>query len=456
MNDGELIRSRRMDEGISQFRLARVLGLSSQTLSAWETGKVAPSAGQVKQVLDLLDEIDKMVATGSIARGRRPTPVTARTPKAPGLTTNCCSAPLPPNEIAAPIALSIFSGCGGLALGFAQAGYSVCGFAEAEESARRSFRANFPGARCLAHDVRDLGNAQLDRIAADSSDIDVLIAGPPCQGFSLAGKRDRHDERNNLYREVVRYADAFRPTIVLIENVRLLVSMKFPDGSLVIDHLIDDLDAIGYKATYHELNALDYGVPQFRERLFVIAARADVQAHTSDWHVAPPKTHSTASRSDSLFEGLRLEPALTFRSATSDLVTLESGESDPTDPLHWAVVHPEHVLRWLRDVPEGMSAHDNDDPDLRPPSGYNTTYKRLRWDEPCSTIGTTFGMISGSRNVHPTSTRSLTVREAARCQTFPDDFVFEGSWGQIRTMIGNAVPPRLALAWARHLLRLLA
>src|SRR5206468_2232727 len=117
------------------------------------------------------------------------------------------------------------------------------------------------------------------------------------------------------------------------------------------------------------------------------------------------------------------------------------GEASPTDPWHWAVSHPAHVIAMLRDVPEGQSAHDNLDSTLRPRSGYNTTYKRLRWDEPSSTIGTTFGMISASRNVHPQYTRSLTVREAMRCQTLPDDFQLFGSLGDIRRMIGNAVPP---------------
>ena len=91
-----------------------------------------------------------------------------------------------------------------------------------------------------------------------------------------------------------------------------------------------------------------------------------------------------------------------------------------------------------------MSAHDNSNPELRPPSGFNTTYKRIKWDEPCSTISTNFSMISGCRNVHPTSTRSLTIREATRAQSFPDEFVFEGKWGDIRKAIGNAVPPLLA------------
>ncbi|MBU6435814.1 MAG: DNA cytosine methyltransferase, partial [Nitrospirae bacterium] len=114
-----------------------------------------------------------------------------------------------------------------------------------------------------------------------------------------------------------------------------------------------------------------------------------------------------------------------------------------------------HVIEWLWDVPEGCSAHDNEDPNKRPPSGYNTTYKRQVWTEPASTVQTTFGMISGCRNVHPIATRSLTIREAARIQSFPDSYKFSGSLGAIRTGIGNAVPPLLAYQIACHIKNLL-
>lgn len=122
------------------------------------------------------------------------------------------------------------------------------------------------------------------------------------------------------------------------------------------------------------------------------------------------------------------------------------------DPLHWAIVHPQHVIDWLVDVPEGKSAHENPDPNKRPPSGFNTTYKRNVWDEPCSTISTNFNMISGCRNVHPTNTRSLTIREATRAQSFPDEFVFCGKWGDVRTAIGNAVPPLMAYEIANEVI----
>lgn len=131
---------------------------------------------------------------------------------------------------------------------------------------------------------------------------------------------------------------------------------------------------------------------------------------------------------------------------------MESGE-ETEDPLHCAVRHPAHVIDWLWDVPQGASAHDNADPSRRPPSGYNTTYKRQTWLEPAATVQTTFGMISGCRNVHPIATRSLTVREAARIQSFPDAYRFTGSLGAVRKGIGNAVPPLLALRLGEHIFR---
>ena len=133
-----------------------------------------------------------------------------------------------------------------------------------------------------------------------------------------------------------------------------------------------------------------------------------------------------------------------FADAVSDLPFLESGENSNFH-LHKTVDHPQHVIDWLWNVPEGKSAHDNESEDMRPPSGYNTTYKRQYWMKPASTVQTTFGMISGSNNVHPIATRSLTIREAARIQTFPDEFIFKGTKSGIRRSIGNAVPPLFAM-----------
>ena len=189
-----------------------------------------------------------------------------------------------------------------------------------------------------------------------------------------------------------------------------------------------------------EINAKDYGIPQHRERVLFIALRKDLNKQPT----IPARTHG--NKKNLLLKGYR-----TFADACSDLPYIESGQVSAEDKLHAAVTHPNHVIKWLWDVPQGESAHDNKDINNRPPSGYNTTYKRQIWTEPAATVQTTFGMISGCRTVHPIATRSLTIREAARIQSFPDQFHFSGALGCIRKSIGNAVPPLLAFILAEHI-----
>jgi len=221
--------------------------------------------------------------------------------------------------------------------------------------------------------------------------------------------------------------------------------MKDTDGKFVKDQITSDFRAHGYKVNFFEVNAKFYGVPQSRERVIFIACREDIGLEPT----IPAPTHGKPSDLFSSTTKFR-----TLADACSDLEFLESGEH-ASDQLHEAVQHPKHVIEWLWDVPEGRSAHDNQDEKLRPPSGYNTTYKRQIWDEPASTVQTTFGMISGCNNVHPIATRSLTIREAARIQSFPDTYKFCGTLGTIRKGIGNAVPPLLAYQLGMHARNLL-
>ena len=321
----------------------------------------------------------------------------------------------------------------------------IVGHVEIDDAARAVFEKNFPASLDLGHDIKNIDADALRAYKSRLPTIHVIFGGPPCQGFSLTGKRDVYDPRNQLYIDYARFVDAFRPAAFVLENVRLLTSMKTQSGSLLINEILQTFKNLNYNTHFAELNALNYGVPQSRERIFVAGINRSVRPNQRVTFPPPGCGYNEAS----LFAP-RLDRPLTLRDAISDLEYLESGEKSGTDPLHFAVSHPSHVIEMLRDIPEGGSAHDNPDPRLRPRSGYNTTYKRLRWDEPASTISTTFGMISGSRNVHPTATRSLTIREALRCQTFPDDFLIFGKLGDIRTMIGNAVPPRLASAVAKH------
>jgi DNA (cytosine-5)-methyltransferase 1 len=340
-------------------------------------------------------------------------------------------------------ALSLFSGCGGFSLGFSAAGFEIKGFLEIDDGLRDIYKLNYPHSMALGGDITAVSRQALLAFADRIGNIDVIIGGPPCQGFSLAGKRKVDDPRNELFKHYLHFVDVLRPKIAILENVRLLTSMRSASGSSVKDDVSDSFRQHGYNVNCYEINAKEYGVPQHRERVLFVATRSDMGLFPG----FPDRTHG---ESLGLFSSA--SPYRTFGDACSDLPYIESGESSD-DPLHVAVRHPAHVIEWLWDVPEGCSAHENEAPSKRPPSGYNTTYKRQVWDEPAGTVQTTFGMISGCRNVHPIATRSLTMREAARIQSFPDSYRFAGNAGTIRTGIGNAVPPLLAYRIAQHFIQ---
>ena len=463
---GNGIRLLRQRRRVSQAKLARLLDVPQAQLSQWELEKLPiPNtvAGRIHAVLGSLHDHDvqtlrkkryqrhEYASRGSISvrTVHHNEEAFAANQEYLKLLTNLEALRVRQPHTSGLSAVALFAGCGGMSLGFSWADFLVRGFLELKPEFRSIYKANFPDVAEMGGDITKVTNQHVHTWKETLGNIDVLFGGPPCQGFSLTGKRDRLDPRNQLFREVVRIAKILEPRAILLENVRLLTSMKSAVGNLVKDEITEGLQAIGYRVAQNELDAQDYGVPQHRERVFFIALREDLGLKPT----FPEPTYG-AGRNISLFSPNRAS-FRTFRTATCDLEGLESGQKSQIDMWHQAVAHPKHVIEWLENVPEGGSAHDNSDLRLRPPSGYNTTYKRLCWDEPSSTISTTFGMISGSRNVHPAYTRSLTVREALRCQSFPDSFNLVGSLGAIRTSIGNAVPPLLAYALAGHLKQLL-
>lgn len=453
--DGRQLRKQRELLQLSQAKLAELSGVSQHALSAFELGKSALGVRELAAVRKAIGNRDEVAAVSGRSKRYRehayhqPPILPARRARARASKGNADYAArlsaLQAGHAARATrklsALSLFSGCGGFSLGFSAAGFALKGFVEREPALRAIYQQNFPASRMLGADITQVSDEALAQAAREIGTVDVIIGGPPCQGFSLSGKRQVDDPRNLLFRHYLRFVSTFKPKFAVLENVRLLTSMKNAAGGFVRDDIHAEFAAHGYKVAFFEINAKDYGVPQHRERVLFVAVRSDVPGEPS----IPAATHGAA---EDLFAGT---PACrSFADACSDLAYLESGGVSE-DPLHTAVSHPSHVIEWLWDVPEGSSAHDNADPTMRPPSGYNTTYKRQVWNEPGATVQTTFGMISGCRNVHPIATRSLTIREAARLQSFPDDYRFSGTLGDIRTGIGNAVPPLLAHAVALHL-----
>lgn len=453
------LRVRRKQLGLAQARLAEMTGISQHLLSAFELEKADLPSPLLETLRSALADKEKVASfAGREKRYRKHEYIEVekladRVERAKRTEANDAYCRFL-NEIAtrhlekkagAPYALSLFSGCGGFSLGFSAAGFLVKGYLELAPGLRDIYRLNFPDSVELGDDITKVSDDSLAKLQDEIGIVDVIIGGPPCQGFSLSGKRKVDDPRNTLFMHYLRFVDTFRPKLAILENVRLLTSMKNPDGRYVKDKICAEFHKHGYKIKYFEINAKDYGVPQHRERVIFMAIRNDLAKLPS----LPDPTHGQVH---DLFSAAN--PFRTFGDACSDLAYLESGDNSP-DEFHKAVKHPAHVIEWLWDVSEGFSAHDNEDPEKRPPSGYNTTYKRQVWNEPASTVQTTFGMISGCRNVHPIATRSLTIREAARIQSFPDTYKFSGNLGTIRTGIGNAVPPILAYQLGIHAKKLM-
>lgn len=456
INTGIQLREARKEAGISQARFAELTGLDQHALSAFELGKASLNSAALKIVnviFPKLDDFSEVIVRNKRYRKHVYEEVQLdpeRINRAVTTTGNTsylkALGALETKPPAKYTAVSFFSGIGGFSLGFRSCGFEVKGYVEIDDGLASIYQANFPDVERLGSDITKLDSAKLKDFRSRVGEIDVVIGGPPCQGFSLSGKRDIDDPRNYLFQDYLRAIDILAPKFAIVENVRLLSSMRSKDGGLVQDKIISGLEQHGYRAEIFQVNAKNYGVPQHRERVIFLAIRDDIGI---DPTFPPPSTGGEST----LFEDEK--SYLSFGDACSDLPFLESGHSSKDDPMHKAVKHPQHVLNWLWNVQEGRSAHDNQDETLRPPSGYNTTYKRQVWSEPASTVQTTFGMISGCRNVHPIATRSLTVREACRLQSFPDTYKLPGPLGTVRTGIGNAVPPLLAKEIATHLASLL-
>lgn len=399
IESGTILRKTRESFGLSQAKLAEVSGIPQHVLSGFELGKNNLQEEDQRLLTSLFKNSEKLKAVAQRKKRYRnhsyanmehdPKRVARHETTTENVKYRALINGLHERRgTKKHKALSLFSGCGGFSLGFAWAGFDVCGFIEKEADLSAIYRANFPSAKKLGADIAKLTDVDVALMKSEIGDVDVIIGGPPCQGFSLAGKRDINDPRNALFRHYLRVVDAYKPRVAVLENVRLLTSMRVPSGSFVKDEIALEFRRHGYNARLYEVNAKDFGVPQHRERVFFVAVRADLKSQPS----FPHPTHYQGTELN-LLDGFSCPRA--FADACSDLPYLESGEMSD-DPLHWAVAHPQHVIDWLWDVGEGFSAHDNADPKKRPPSGYNTTYKRQVWLEPASTVQTTFGMISGS------------------------------------------------------------
>lgn len=340
--------------------------------------------------------------------------------------------------------VDLFAGAGGLSLGFhlAERGFMPVFAVEHDQAAAATFERNF-GCEVFAGDIE---------FSPDYPAADVIIGGPPCQGFSPLG-RDRDDESrarlNGLWKHYLDAVRSIRPKAFVIENVpEFQKSAQFAE----LLHLLEtDTDLRDYTPAYGVLNAADYGAAQRRRRGIFVA----VLDHDGDLPWPPTPTHGPESPDN--------RPHRTVKDAIWDLPRETSGidpsiESD-SQHLHFGRRPRPVSLERYRAIPPGGNRFDlmKNRPDITPacwankPTGTTDVMGRLWWDKPSATIRTEFYKPEKGRYLHPTEDRVITHREAARIQSFPDWYIFEGTKIQIARQIGNAVPPALASAIATYL-----
>jgi DNA (cytosine-5)-methyltransferase 1 len=338
-------------------------------------------------------------------------------------------------------AVEIFAGGGGLAVGLERAGFRAVAAIEIERHAAATFKANHPDVQVFRQDVREISGAALLELGGGS--IDVLAACPPCQGFSsLTSKYRRDDPRNMLVSEVARLTEEISPTAVMIENVPGLANKGRP----LFDDLMARLESAGYVCNWGILQVADYGVPQLRRRLVLLAGkgfRIEMPTATHSRTGADGKSHWRTVR-DAIGH---MTEAVPFVEAT------QKGGAHLYD---WHVVRKLAEVNRQRLLHAKSGASGMDMPDhLRPPchrggySGFSNVYGRMSWDEPSPTITAGCTTLSKGRFGHPDQLRTISLREAALLQTFPENYHFEtDAFERACEIVGNALPCDFAAAVA--------
>lgn len=341
--------------------------------------------------------------------------------------------------------LDLFCGAGGLSWGFHKnKHFSTVVALDFDSNVAQTFKRNMPNAEVIVGDITDSEIKNKVISLAKEKKVNMIAGGPPCQGYSMKGKKlGLADPRNFLFREYLDIVNQIQPEVFLIENVKgLLIS----SNGWFKDEIIQSISKMDYKVEYGILNAADFGVPQARERAFFICSK--------EKNIQLPQPTATKK--------------VTVRDAISDLSYLNSGEGEFEQEYiidaesdyqrmmrencerlynHKASNHKEIAIEKLKMIPPEKGKECLPD-DMIGKQKFKTTWGRLKWDDVSPTIDTRFDASSNGTNNHPYLHRAITPREAARIQSFDDKFIFYGSKVHVRKQVGNAVPPLLAKAIA--------
>lgn len=335
--------------------------------------------------------------------------------------------------------IDLFCGCGGFSLGFERAGFNVLLGIDVWKDALNTFKHNHKASEYLQSDLSILAPEDTLPLIGDKS-VDIIIGGPPCQGFSIAGKRIVDDIRNKLYKNFVHFVEYFRPKAFVMENVPNILSIG---NGIIRDSVISDFSKLGYTVEYKVLTASDYGVPQNRRRAIFVGFR-DGSHFKFPLASESPKVTSEEALSD-LPEDSLADGSLYPCEPQSQYQLLMRANSTRVNN-HQATVHNQKTIDIIALVPDGGNYKDLPE-ELRNTRKVHIAWTRLNSKKPSFTIDT------GHRHhFHYSYNRIPTARESARIQSFPDDFFFTCSRTSQLKQIGNAVPPLMAEAIAKALL----
>lgn len=321
--------------------------------------------------------------------------------------------------------IDLFSGAGGFSLGFDNKGFQNVFSVDIEPSFCETYNHNFPSHNLIQKDICDVTDAEL-KYLKEYDEIDVVIGGPPCQGFSIAGNIGRKfidDPRNKLFKEFVRVVKVVEPSYFVMENVARLYNHNKGNTR---KEIINDFENLGYKVECKILNSADYGVPQVRKRVIFIG---------------------TKKNQEILFPKKEVDKYVTVKEALSSYPKLKSGQESKI-PNHIAMSHSEQMLHKMSFVSDGGDRNEIPE-QIRPKSGDVRKYIKYSSDKPSVTVTGDMRKI-----FHYEQNRALTVRELAKLQSFPDDFVFKGTKISQQQQVGNSVPPKMAEAIASVIIKM--
>jgi len=326
--------------------------------------------------------------------------------------------------------IDLFSGCGGFSHGLEMAGHRCLLGVDFNADAIESFKHNHPHAKTFLGDIKTLKSSQLQKML-NGQKVDMVVGGPPCQGFSTVGKGEAHDERNQLFKEFVRVVKQLEPKVVLFENVTGLVAKK---NEKILKNIFTLFEKLGYSMDAMILNSEEFGVPEKRRRTIIMGVKGGEGLFPSPTHGESRKKLVTVAE---VFKNLKNKRGEIFN---HDVSLAEIKKIEDRERLKF--IPPGCGIRYKNDEKKYLPKklwYDVDWSKLKENRFRQTRLQRLPLDQPSPTI-----LTARTSYYHPRENRYLTPREAAACQSFPNDFKFFGSQTSVFRQIGNAVPPLMA------------